>query len=321
MSLYTDWLMHYGRSIKDGAPGVGTGNWRRGGSSSEYDSVRERMMTKHPLGHPSEKSYGISEKDLKEHPLESINHLKKQDGKRNIEELRDNINHPDGYDDDLGRLYNCPNCAAAFELVERGYDVCARPKKDGSNVENIESFFVGGKLKNTNHDAYDAEYMKMYSDYKKAHEEYEDFFYKNYGVNTRAVNKERDRLDQIESDLGTKFYVRMSEIRRETGAKTEEALKAQGDGARGIMVVAWAMDDDPNNRSNAFHAFNYKVEDGEVKFFDSQTDDWFSQNGRDSELNGWYEEADPRESYYMRTDNLKLAPAITSAVYSNRSKK
>ena len=29
---YPDYLMHYGVSIKDGAPGVGTGNWRRGGS-------------------------------------------------------------------------------------------------------------------------------------------------------------------------------------------------------------------------------------------------------------------------------------------------
>lgn len=33
---YSDYLMHYGRSIKDGAPGVGTGNWRRDGS--EYSS-------------------------------------------------------------------------------------------------------------------------------------------------------------------------------------------------------------------------------------------------------------------------------------------
>lgn len=321
MSIFTDWLMHYGVSIKNGAPGVGTGNWRRGGSSSEYDSVRERMMTKHPFGYKNEKSYGIGEEDLKNHPLESIDHLKKQDGTRNLEDLRDNINHPDGGStSELGRLYNCQNCAVAFELVERGYDVCARPKKDGSNVEDIESFFVGGKLKNANHDAYDDEYTKMYSDYKKAHEAYEDFFRENWGVHTKAVDKELDRLDQIKSDLGTKFYVRMSEIRRETGAKTEEALKTQGDGARGIMVVAWAMDDDPNTRSNAFHAFNYKVEKDKVKFFDSQSSDYFKQNG-DTELSGWYEEADPREAYYMRTDNLDLAPAITSAVYSNRSKK
>ena len=29
------YLMHYGVSIKNGAPGVGTGNWRRGGGSSD----------------------------------------------------------------------------------------------------------------------------------------------------------------------------------------------------------------------------------------------------------------------------------------------
>lgn len=29
---FPDYLMHYGRSINDGAPGVGTGNWRRGGA-------------------------------------------------------------------------------------------------------------------------------------------------------------------------------------------------------------------------------------------------------------------------------------------------
>ena len=40
---YPDYLMHYGRSIDDGAPGVGTGNWRRGGS------VRA-VVTKDPEG-------------------------------------------------------------------------------------------------------------------------------------------------------------------------------------------------------------------------------------------------------------------------------
>lgn len=28
---YPSYLIHYGRSKDDGAPGVGTGNWRRGG--------------------------------------------------------------------------------------------------------------------------------------------------------------------------------------------------------------------------------------------------------------------------------------------------
>lgn len=32
--LNTNYLCHYGRSIRDGAPGVGTGNWRRGGGTS-----------------------------------------------------------------------------------------------------------------------------------------------------------------------------------------------------------------------------------------------------------------------------------------------
>lgn len=49
---FTDWedaLCHFGVSKDNGAPGVGTGNWRRGGSSHKHSG-------RFPLGHKSAKS-------------------------------------------------------------------------------------------------------------------------------------------------------------------------------------------------------------------------------------------------------------------------
>lgn len=45
---YPDYLMHYGVSIKDGAPGVGTGNWRRGGSliGNIFNGIKSRIKPK-----------------------------------------------------------------------------------------------------------------------------------------------------------------------------------------------------------------------------------------------------------------------------------
>ena len=38
-----NYLKHYGVSIRDGAPGVGTGNWRRG--TSFYERLTDPVVT------------------------------------------------------------------------------------------------------------------------------------------------------------------------------------------------------------------------------------------------------------------------------------
>ena len=75
------------------------------------------------------------------------------------------------------------------------------------------------------------------------------------------------------------------------------------------------VDENPNDRTTAYHAFNYKVEDGAVRFYDVEGRRSEHQNGNA----GIDEDAiDPRELYIMRTDNLRLSPSCTRGVYSNR---
>ena len=72
-----------------------------------------------------------------------------------MKKSRYTINHIGG--SSAGRHYNCPNCASAFEMVERGYDAVARPKPNGSNVEDIEKLFKGGSLHNVGTSEYDSD--------------------------------------------------------------------------------------------------------------------------------------------------------------------
>ena len=98
-------------------------------------------------------------KDYKEysktHPVESIDEMDRLPRRNDLKKSRYTINHIGG--SSAGRHYNCPNCASAFEMVERGYDVVARPKPNGSNVEDIEKLFKGGSLHNVGTSEYDSD--------------------------------------------------------------------------------------------------------------------------------------------------------------------
>lgn len=60
-----------------------------------------------------------------------------------------------------GYAYNCQNCAAAFEMRRRGYDVVSRKMQNGSNVGNIESLFKDGKMINPNSDIINDPFFKQ----------------------------------------------------------------------------------------------------------------------------------------------------------------
>lgn len=81
---------------------------------------------------------------FEERGVDSLSDLKLLSESANMQTIRRNINHGDV--NDFGRHYNCRNCALAFEMTERGYDVQARPAKNRSNVGDITKFFKGGKL-------------------------------------------------------------------------------------------------------------------------------------------------------------------------------
>ena len=173
--MYSNELYHYG------IPGQKWGD--RNGPPYPLNAVvsaRVRMNAKHDGYDGSDSSYEAQERKLNysNHPVEKLSELKRLPKNADILKARYNINH--SYDKGTygsGREYNCPNCATAFDMVERGYDVCARPKPYGSNVENIEDFFKGGKLEAVNPKALDidsaSKAYKKYSDYDKQIKEVE----------------------------------------------------------------------------------------------------------------------------------------------------
>lgn len=90
---YPDYLMHYGRSINDGAPGVGTGNWRRGGSMSPHAtevvySVNEYMARERYKQNKPKSIIRRAVHDIKDR----INEAKKSSARKYTDKLVANIN-------------------------------------------------------------------------------------------------------------------------------------------------------------------------------------------------------------------------------------
>lgn len=222
--------------------------------------------------------------------------LKKLKPGYDVKTVRYAINHPE--DGSRGRTYNCPNCAVAFEMTERGYDVHARPANYGSNVGDIERFFKDGKLSSCDRGD---EFSKL-----KKPPNIED-----YNVDNRLSGRKNYKKylhDSLDYDQT------VSRIQKETGDQLISKLKNQGNAARGIMVVGWRMSENPKMRTRAFHAFNYKIVGDDVVFFDAQSRREYKYNAGFS-VNNFIFNCDPRDIYYMRTDNLDIQN-VKDAVYS-----
>lgn len=236
-----------------------------------------RMNSLH--GNP-ERFYKVTNGMLNKHPVEKLSELKRLDGSLTQAQVRMNINHPGDEHVSAGRHFNCQNCAVAFEMAERGYDVVARIKRDGSNVENIADNFIGGKLTpvlpNDNPFSITSKYGK---------------------VSDETISKE---------------YGKAIKLVGETLSKT---IKQQGNGARGIIVEGYTASNDPSVRTSSYHAYNYKVEGNKIRYYDVQSRNRKDQNGGAEVDVRWI---DPRELYFMRTDNLELSPSCTNSVYSRR---
>lgn len=336
--MYSNELYHYG------IPGQEWG--KRNGPPyplSEAKAAKVRMNSYNKDG----RMYGTVSKDLLgKYPIESLSELRKRDKKTSIKQIRKEINHPEG-EDLSGREFNCPNCAAAFEMVERGYDVCARPKQSGSNVENIESFFKGGKLEQTYtikkddledldrkskawRDASDKEWevkrqVESTPEWKALMDLYWNkvdkglYSQKKWDKEYEKIVKPIKEAEEANWDAGDQHLDTWRKVQDEAIASTINTIKNQNDGARGIIVVGWEKDyTDLSKRTNSYHALNYKNENGTPVFYDSQSGREEKQNGRST--TDWLENVDPREIYIMRTDNLELSDEITKAVYSNRRK-
>lgn len=242
----------------------------------------------------------------------SISELSRRRKSDDISELRENINNPEDESYKVGgRSYNCQNCSLAFEMVERGYDVSAKGKPNGSNVGDIEKYFKGGKMVN-------ASSIEDLSALKRLSKNFEEA--SNAYWNANNVSKaELKRLEKANNDACEKFYDALDSYRKLAEESFVKECLSKGKDARGIVIVGWMDNEDPDIRTNSFHAMNYKVENGNVKIYDAQSSRSEKQNG-EWQISDMIDGFDPREIYVMRTDNLEPNESICDAVYSSRRK-
>lgn len=278
--LYDDWTYEFKES----------------GNPTSDDS-KQRMSVRNDRDREGDPAYTKAVLAHVDIPVEKLSKISRLSRDSDIRQVRHDINHPADETDiniptkeygdqllsDTGRHYNCPNCACAFEMTERGYDVTARRATDGSNVGDIARFFKGGHLENAE--------LK-------------------YDVKSLVPPGPASAKDWQKKYI--KYTEGLLEARKEAVVNFYQQLDKQGVGARGIIVVGWLMDQDFNNRTTAFHALNYKVEDRGVVFYDAQS----SRRYDGFQNNGYFMGCDPRELHFMRTDLLDLDESITQTVYS-----
>lgn len=337
-------FMHYGTKGHSGRHKYGSGlyafqdlrrsgvmDWSLAGQLQGHERAKaaiqhasERAQKEH--GHYDskyEKKYGTFTKEEADSlKREKLSELPKLKGTEDIIRTRMNINHPDqtkssgrGNLNSAGRNFNCPNCAAAVEMVARGYDVIAKPKLNGSNadVEDIAKLFKNGKF-----EAVGADQFELPEKMNKANEAIKKVaFVDNKPTNLKEVGR---YLKDVAKGMPYAFTQEKAYTKwqHETISKVEEAIKAQGEGARGIIVAGQAEDVyHLDTRTNSFHAFNYEVtKDKGLVYYDAYFNNPYYSMGATTyatSLSG----ADPRDIYVMRTDNLELSPEITRAVASN----
>lgn len=342
-NMTDDFLMHYG------TPGM---HWRQQGPGKRWQSqavyaqgrpnpdanVRGNKVdtdTKKRMSTMNDLDFILSDRsNIPVYPKQKLSDLKRLN-KPVDKSVRYEINHPsfekdaDGYPNYDGRHCNCPNCAMAFEMTERGYDVIARPAEDGSNVGDIERFFQNKQLQSMGPTAGDLKKAsKLYEEYSNADKKYFDAYHawKSGNIFSRPrLEKEKDAARRERDKVYDKYFDEADSIVNKVVDNTNKAILSQGPSARGIIVVGWADSDDITGpfRTTAYHAFNYKNENGKVKFYDVQSGRGNNLTGFtiDEAKDGFFQDVDPRDVFIMRTDNAKVTERTMDAIYSpNRSK-
>lgn len=211
--------------------------------------------------------------------------------------------------DGIGRSYNCQNCAMAFDMVERGYDVRARPRMNGSNVGDIAKYFDGGKLEQNGND-YDW-YTLSDEEMNQRHAAYQN-------ATTRA---ELRKVEAKHAADDKRQWTEYQNACKKAVDDMEAKMLKNGNGARGIIVVGWPDGGIPSSTDTAssFHAFNWTVEKGDVIYYDAQSHrEWKYSSGFTNAH--FVNRINPNELYFMRTDNLQPSKNIGECVYSRTRK-
>lgn len=246
----------------------------------------------------------------KRYPSQKLPDLNRLDGKPTFETRRE-INHPSNEKgNEAGRHYNCPNCATAFEMQERGYDVIARPAKNGSNVGDIESNFENGKLRSVSGQIDLTKLSDLYKNMQNTEKRYKNTSFNNVKKRIDNAIEARKAFDD--------YYTELNDRRSEAANNAIRSIQSQGKNARGIVVVGWAQYENPSRRTSLYHAFNYKNENGELKFYDTQSnhDGAIKGYSADDAKKAIFPDIDPREIYVMRTDGINVTENVTNSVYS-----
>ena len=163
---YPDYLMHYGRSIKDGAPGVGTGNWDRSGNSGRSQSAVRQEYYKNrklqaegkldPKKTQGSHHYISNDQDWQWKEVINASDLPpKMNVAEHIANDENFLKRLEGYSFDDNRKYtnddwgapgttnNCKKCTATQELRNRGYDLAAGRSFGGGNTAATSYWFDG----------------------------------------------------------------------------------------------------------------------------------------------------------------------------------
>lgn len=172
-------------------------------------------------------------------------------------------------DSDVGtNAGNCSSCSVAFELRMRGYDVTSRPDINGKTTDEICEMFEGlGGARGTSNN--------WYLDTRRPENQN---YYRSGGLFGLKSTSEDERLQIAQNDL-------------------ERTIKERGgDNQRGFITIGWTqMDSDENGnraRSGGSHIFNYVVENGEVKYYDSQKGDGNGQMGGEIDIKTYLDNTD-----------------------------
>lgn len=194
-----------------------------------------------------------------------------------------------------GRAYqtNCAQCAVAYDLRRRGYDVEALPQVQDNTSIIIESWYENGDF-TTVGDIREKNSIGPKPGDKKtlrtATGEIVENSKNKRKSNTsdeidKMIRETDERIEQAKEALMSDSYT-FDEVDQIVDY-FETDLKAQGEGARGIIALSW--------RQGGGHAVAYEIEDGEVVIRETQTDEKVN-------LSYYADFAD--SMMYMRTDNL-----------------
>jgi hypothetical protein len=146
--VYSDELYHYGRSIKDGAPGVGTGNWRRGGSSGPIqskfrNSIKGQLTTKgleavNKVANSGAVRYVNYESDTNDQYVKLQYNIKSIDDKTDLVKKGTPIDRIAG-EEGIGRSRKYVSLGGSFDSENYEF-ICHWLPVQGNNGDNIYKY-------------------------------------------------------------------------------------------------------------------------------------------------------------------------------------